>query len=148
MEKKRAEELLNKILSYMNVNVSLKTEELDNGSLEISIFGDDLNFLIGYRGESLEALQTLLNLMLFKETGSWSFVSVDINNYKRDRYSKIEGIAKNYIDRVRFANKEVELPIMSAFERKHVHLFISGYDDIKSESVGEGSQRRVVLKPS
>jgi len=148
MEKKRAEKLLNKILSYTNVNASLKTEELDNGSLEISIFGDDLNFLIGYRGESLEALQTLLNLMLFKETGSWSFVSVDINNYKRDRYSKIEGIAKNYIDRVRFANKEVELPIMSAFERKHVHLFISGYDDIKSESVGEGSQRRVVLKPS
>ena len=80
MEKKHAEETLNKILSYMNVSTSLKTEEVDDGSLEITISGDDLNFLIGYRGESLEALQTLLNLMLFKETGNWSFVSIDINN--------------------------------------------------------------------
>ena len=103
--------------------------------------------MIGYRGESLDALQTLVGLILFKQTGDWSRVLVDINDYRKGKQDKIEQITKSYIDKVRFFGKEVEMSPMSPTERRQVHVFVSAYDDIISESVGEGSSRRVVLKP-
>jgi spoIIIJ-associated protein len=56
-------------------------------------------------------------------------------------------MARNYIDKVRFFQKEVELPRMNPWERREIHILVSEYDDILSESTGEGTNRRVVLKP-
>ena len=56
-------------------------------------------------------------------------------------------MAKSYIDRVRFFQKDVELPPMDPWERRQIHMFVSEYDDVVSESVGEGHERRVTLKP-
>lgn len=142
-----AEKLLKEILDFIGIKPSLAVEEGEEGSISISINDENLSFLIGYRGESLNALQTILTLALFRELNDWTHVSVDINNYRGKRREKIEEITRSYIDKVRFFGKEVELPVMSPYERRQVHVFISGYDDINSESTGEGSSRRVVLKP-
>lgn len=116
--------------------------------LNVVINGENLNFLIGRGGESLSALQHLMGIALMNKFGEWVPVVVDINDYRTKRKEKTEEIAKSYIDRVRFFNKEVALPAMSSFERKQVHEFVSGYDDVESFSVGEGRDRHVVLKPT
>lgn len=118
----------------------------DDEALKISIFGDDLSFLIGYRGESINALQSMLGLILFNRLGERVNLIVDINDYRESRKEKIEEITRNYIDRARFSQQDVEMPFMSPYERRQVHLFVSGYDDIESESTGEGRFRRVVLR--
>ncbi len=136
---------LNEILNFIGVTPKVSIVEED-GTYKISIEGDDLSFLIGYRGESLNALQTLLATMLFNELNEWVHVLVDINAYRESRNSKIEEMTKNFIDRVRFHKSEAELPPMNAFERRQVHVFVAEYPDIISESAGEGRDRRVVLK--
>jgi spoIIIJ-associated protein len=137
---------LNEILNFIDIRPKVSISPMDD-AIDVSIEGNDLNFLIGYRGESLEGLQHLLSLMLFKETGEWTRVSVDINGYREQKQDRIEQITKTYIDKVRFFGKEVEMNPMSSSERRQVHTFVSTYDDITSESTGEGSNRRVVLKP-
>lgn len=133
------------ILSYMEIDPTVEVVEKED-AYQVNIEGEDLSFLIGYRGESLNALQTLLGMMLFRELGEWRYVVVDINGYRDKRKDKLEEIARNYIDRVRFFSKEVEMPPMNAYERRQVHLYVGGYPDIESESVGEGRGRRIVLK--
>jgi len=56
-------------------------------------------------------------------------------------------MARSYIDKVRFFQKEVEMPRMNPWERRQIHIMVAEYDDIISESTGEGDDRRVVLKP-
>ena len=138
---------LDEILSFMSINPAVAIEEADVNSYTIKIEGENLNFLIGYRGESLESLQNLLNLIMYKQLNDWMRVVVDINGYRTQKQEKIEQIAKGFIDRVRFLAKDVEMPPMSPSERRLVHVFLQEYDDVTSESVGIGQNRRVVLKP-
>ena len=139
------------ILKHMNVKADVSVVEETVGEetvLNVTIEGDDLSFLIGYRGESLDGLQTVLSLILNRKSGMWQRVVTDINGYRKQRQDKIEEITKGYIDRVRFLTKEIEMPPMTSAERRYVHMFVSAYTDVVSESVGEGASRRVVLKPA
>jgi spoIIIJ-associated protein len=138
--------IIEEIMSYMNSRYSLEIADLDETSISADIEGADLSFLIGYRGESLDAMQQMVNLIAFKKLNGWGNVVIDINGYRKQRTEKIIGITKNFIDRVRFMQKDIEMPPMNAFERRQVHTFVAGYDDIISESAGEGINRKVVLK--
>ena len=143
-----AQKYIDDVLKFIGItpDVDISGDEATK-LVEVSIEGNNLNFLIGYRGESLNALQTLLALALFKEFNEWVNVVVDVNGYKDTRREKIEEITKNFIDRVRFFGKEVRMPVMSAAERRMVHVFVDGYADIGSESEGNPPYRRVILKP-
>lgn len=134
------------IFGFMHISPKVTVDEVED-AIRVFIEGDRLSFLIGYRGESLDALQTILALSLSKDLGEWSRVLVDINGYREQRIEKIEDITRGFIDRVRFFSKEVALPPMNSFERYRVHTFVSEYDDITSESIGEKRDRHVILKP-
>src|SRR3989344_1991505 len=138
---------VDRMMGFMGVSPDISISDSEEDTISVAVEGQNLNFLIGYRGESLDALQTILGLITFKETGEWVHVLVDINGYRKQKQEKIEQITKGYIDKVRFFGKEVEMSPMNAYERRQVHTFISEYDDIISESTGEGPARRVVLKP-
>lgn len=112
----------------------------------VDIDGEDLSFLIGYRGDSLSGYQQILAMALYKEFGEWKNLLVDINGYRRAKKERLENMAKGFIDRVRFFSKEVNMPPMQPFERKQIHEFVSAYDDVESYSVGEGFGRHIVLK--
>lgn len=120
----------------------------DNEILTVAIRGDNLSFLIGYRGTSLDGLQHLLSLAVYKEFNEWPLLVVDVNDYRSKKKESLEELARSFIDRVRFFNEEVEMLPMSSFDRKQIHEFIAGYDDVTSFSVGEGADRRVVIKPA
>lgn len=139
-------ETLNNILGFIGISPEVNITEDTDKNIQAVIEGDNLNFLIGYRGESLDAVQHILSLILFRKTGESTHVSVDINGYRTQKTEKIEDITKNFIDRVRFMQKDVEMPPMNPGERRLVHTFVGKYADITSESVGEGPARRVVLK--
>lgn len=137
---------LDKILDFLNPNVEIKIKDMD-GTVKVDITGDDISYLIGYRGESLDALQHILGISVNKDKDEWQPVAVDINNYKLEKLQKLDEMIKGYIDRVRFHQKDYRLPVLSAYERKYVHTFVSTYDDIQSESRGEGRERRIFLMP-
>jgi spoIIIJ-associated protein len=146
-KKELIESLLNDILGYIKINPIVNVIE-EEESYFVDITGNNLNFLIGYRGESLYGLQTIVNHMLFSKTGEWVHAVVDVNGYRKSKLEKIEEITKSNIDRVRFLNEAIELPVMNPFERRHVHMFVAGYEDIASESKGEDPYRKIVLMPA
>lgn len=148
MEKKEiVKDSLDKILEFVGVAPDIEIFE-DESVINVLIGGNDLNFLIGYRGQSLDALQSFLGLILYRKTDEWTSVIVDINDYKDRRLEKIRDITRRFIDKVRFFQNNVVMPPMNPWERRQVHTLIGEYDDIESESEGEGRNRRVVLKPA
>jgi spoIIIJ-associated protein len=148
MDKKETlKNTLTDILNYIGVRSDFTIEETQSNSFKVIVKGDNLNFLIGYRGQSLDALQVILSQILYNKSGEWASIIVDINDYKDKRTDKLQEIAKKYIDKVRFFQSDYELPSMKPWERKKIHEMISEYDDIVSESTGEEPNRRIVLKP-
>lgn len=133
-------------MGYLKVSYDCVIHDAEDGVL-VSITGNELNHLIGYRGDTLNALQHFLNSAYYNGAGEYIRINVDVNGYRDQRKGKLEEIAKNFIDRVRFFNQEVEMPPMNASERRLIHTFVSEYDDVESSSTGEGRDRRVVLKP-
>ncbi len=140
-------EALEKLNTFLDIKPEFFIEDLGD-SIKVDIDGDNLSFLIGYRGESLHALQTFLGLLVNKDSADWVRVDVDINGYKKERFAKLEDTVRSFIDKVRFFNKEVALFPMNSSERYFVHTFVSDYADVESESVGDKADRHVVLKPA
>lgn len=139
---------LKKIFSLIGIKPEYSIESDEEGVYNVKISGDNLNFLIGFRGQSLEALQTLLKLIVFRKTEQQIVLSVDINSYKNQKSERLQEMARGFIDKVRFFEKEIELPVMNPWERRQIHVFVAEYEDVISESTGEGESRRVVLKPN
>lgn len=137
---------LNTILDYIGVSPEVEVDEKEENNFTVTISGDNLNFLIGFRGQSLEGLQNILKLIVFRNTQVQPILTVDINEYKDRKTEKLQNMAKTFIDKVRFFQKDVELPRMNPWERRQIHVLVSEYDDIESESTGEGDDRRVILK--
>lgn len=141
--KEVVEELLGKVGLTAEVSVSEGEEE----SFVVDIAGEELGALIGYHGETLSSLQLFLNLLVHRKIGEWWRVLVDIGGYRKDREQKLFDLAQRTADRVRFLQAPVTLTPMPAFERRLVHLALSEDKGVKTESEGDGWERRVVVKP-
>ena len=103
--------------------------------------------LIGERGNNLAALEYLLKRLVRKQNGFEVKFTLDINDYRMKRLEDIKQDVKNASRHVRVHRREMALRPMSAFERRIVHLLLAEYPDITTESVGQGDERRVVIKP-
>ena len=142
---KKTKDLIDKLGVLAEVSVS-KTEEK---SYRIDLDGEDLGILIGYHGGTLSALQAILGLMVYKNLGEWVRVLVNVGDYREMREEKLTELAHRAADKVRFLQSPITLPPMSSFERRLVHTALAERgDEIVTESVGEGSERRVVVKPT
>lgn len=139
------EEFLNKGgFSFDEVSVSL---DMDAGSYWASISSGDSKVLIGRQGETMQAINYLLKRAVenkYKE--NTPRVIIDVNDYQKTKIDRIKTTAYMMAERARFFKSSVELEPMNAFERRVVHEFISGQDDLESESSGVGRSRRVVIK--
>lgn len=141
--KKTTEELLNKLQIETSVSVSKDKQE----TAWIDISGENLGVLIGFHGETLGALQLILSLMIYRKLRSWQQIVVDVGDWRKKREEALKKLAKRTAERVKFSEEEQELPSMSSFERRIVHLALSEDSQVGTESVGEGSERHVVVKP-
>lgn len=110
--------------------------------------GGENPLLIGFHGENLNALQAVLAQIFYRQTGTYTPIVVDVGGYRAERAEKIKQIAVGAADRARFLAKAVELPPMNPLERRLAHTFVGELPGVKSESVGEGRDRRVVVRPA
>ncbi len=114
----------------------------------LEIEGEDLGALIGWRGEGLRALQTVVNLGLGREESGRPRVIVDIAHYRRRREEAVEALARRWAARVRGTGQRVTLDPMSPYERRAVHLALAGDPGVRTESTGEDGERRVTIHPT
>jgi len=109
---------------------------------------EELGSLIGRRGERLQAIQHLVNLMLSRKLGEWARVTVDIEEYRGRREAQLRALARKAGERVRETGRAVQLEPLTALERLWVHREIQGAPGIATESAGEEPERRVVVIPA
>jgi spoIIIJ-associated protein len=120
--------------------------DVEAGRAVVSIDGgDDLEKLVGPRGNVLEALQELTRLAVQQETGARSRLMLDIAGWRADRRQELRDLGRATAERVLAGDDRVRLQPMTPFERKVVHDAVASVDGVHSESEGEDPRRRVVV---
>ncbi len=123
-------------------------ELVSAGRPMVEVVGGRLNSLVGTRGATLEALQELARLAVFRQTGAPSRLLLDVGGYRANRRKELGAIAKNAAEKVKEFGEAVRLEPMSAFERKCVHDVINALAGVESESEGVEPSRRIVVRPT
>jgi spoIIIJ-associated protein len=122
--------------------------DVEAGRAIVSIDGgDDLEKLVGGRGQVLEALQELTRLAVQQETGTRSRLMLDIAGWRAGRREELRELGRSTAETVLSSGEKVRLQPMSPFERKVVHDAVAAVDGVHSESEGEEPKRRVVVIP-
>lgn len=135
-------------LGHMDIDASVE-EGMIGDTSAILIHTQDAGLLIGENGINLLALNYLLRRIIERKFAvTEAQFMIDVNDYQRRRFDELRDKARMGAQRVRYFKKEVTLEPMSAFERRIVHLALQEYPDIETESLGEGPERRVVIRPS
>ncbi|HEY6538447.1 MAG TPA: R3H domain-containing nucleic acid-binding protein [Candidatus Dormibacteraeota bacterium] len=125
-------------------------QELDAAPLLLGVEGADLGVLIGWRGESLRALQTVLNLMLGESGGAPRSprLIVDVAGYRQRREHAVAQMARRMASGVARSGHEVTLEPMQPYERRAVHLALADDPSVSTESSGNDAERRVTIRPA
>lgn len=143
-----ASEVIDYFLASMSVVADTYIrEETDDGVPVFDIEGEDSGLLIGRRGETLQSLQYLVNLIVTHQLGRSAYVQIDIEGYKERRRDTLAGVAERTAERVADTGESAELEPMPAYERRWVHMALANNTDVRTESSGEGSERFVVIYP-
>ena len=121
-------------------------ELVQNGRPMVEVVGARLNNLVGVRGQTLEALQELTRLAVYRQTGEPSRLLLDVGGFRASRRKELIAVAKNAAEKVKQHGESVRLEPMSAFERKCVHDVINAMSGVASESEGVEPSRRIVVR--
>lgn len=111
----------------------------------IDIHGEDAGLLIGHRGETLRALQFLVNLSLGRGEGLSTAVALDVEGYRERRARQLSALANRAASRVVSSGGAFALDPMSPADRRIIHATLADYDGVETQSEGEGPDRRVVI---
>ena len=120
--------------------------DFDAENRKITIFANEGDWFKKHLPYLVADLERVVNL-LTKKHGIEENVFIDINNYRKERENIIVELAKAAARKVLLTKEEVKLPAMNAYERRLVHMELSARPDVKSESMGEGHDRHVIVKP-
>ncbi len=148
---KRFLEDLFTIAGFVDFEISMQERPQDK-LVQFSIKTDpEINYsglLIGRDGENLQAFEYLLNIFSKKYSSDdhWRII-LDINNYRAMQEEKLREFAKKAARHVSLSKKEIELPPMRARDRRIIHLEIALRGDVFTESIGEGKERHIIIKP-
>ena len=154
MEKQEIQNLIKELVEKTTVKMNKITITEESGaSTWFSVEVQEPHFFVGYNGEALYALNHLVRRIIEAKTTaivpgeeSGLNILIDINDFQKKRVENIRAVAHMMSERARYFKSNIEVDPMSAFERRIVHEFLSKATDLKTESVGFGSARRVVIK--
>jgi spoIIIJ-associated protein len=140
-----AKKYLEDLLSFFGLNTEVYATSEDD-VIELEVPSTHLNgFLIGQRGDNMRAIQFLISSALKNNNYEYVRVNVDVADYKKQRAARLTKEAEEWVKQVKESGKSMELKPMNAVDRRTVHKLAQEMG-LESESVGEGRERRIVLK--
>ncbi len=137
-----AETLLKKIIDRFEVAV-----EEDNEMFYVTIKTDEeASTVIGRHGETIRAIQKILEVILYKTLGESVSILINVNDYREKQRERLEQLATEMAERAQQTQKPTHVRGLSSYERKIVHEFVTdAYPDLTTYSVGEGRDRHLVI---
>jgi len=145
-----ATDTVSKILQAAGVNVSRTlraAHDPEVGGPIIDLTGEDSGLLIGRRGQTLQALQFLVNLIVRKELGENVRVLLDVERYRQRRETSLRDMATKVAARVAQTNRSITLEPMPPADRRIVHTTLTDHPGVTTESMGVGDNRKVTISP-
>ena len=146
--RERKEDLVRRVLGEIAEALGLQVQiegRADEESVVLNLRGPDLGVLIGRRGQTLDALQYLVNLAGSKNSVGRERIILDVEGYRQRRAETLERLAARLADRVRRTGESVALEPMSAHERRVIHLALQENPYVTTHSEGEEPFRKVVI---
>lgn len=140
------ENTIKEFLEYLQVNASFDFTEGKEG-IDIILETDESGMIIGHHGDTLDSLQLLLSLILAKKLGEFRRVTLEVGDYKKNRSDYLKNLAFETKEKALSESREVSLPSLKAWERRIVHLELQDDKEVVSESVGDGRDRVLIIKP-
>lgn len=141
---------LKTILEQLGINAIVEMRKKPNKDIQYVISSKENPILIGKNGKTLEAIQTLLRVVVngdIEEQEEQFHIIVDCGGYKKNRDKQLEVLATKTAKEVAQTKIEAHLEPMNSYERRVVHAKLSDWRDVYTESEGEGKLRHIVIKP-
>ena len=141
-----AKRFLSEVLKTMGYSPDMESS-VEDGYVFINVLGDDLGALIGRRGQTLNALQYLVNLAALRGAAGDERIVLDIEGYRKRRERTLQALAQRLAERVRRTGQSMALEPMTAQERRVVHTTLQDDPQVVTKSDGEEPFRKVVIHP-
>lgn len=149
-ELKIIEEKTKEFFERMGLDVEIEMNYLkeENDIMEINVFKiEDAKMFIGKQGLILGNLQLILRKIIKKELDKEIYLTLDIDNYRKNKINSYESIANSAAEEVSTTGQQKILPPLSSYARRIIHMELAKRNDVETESVGMGDQRKLVVKP-
>jgi len=143
-----AKEVLAGLLQAMGVETEIGWEELPEGGLRLNLSGPHAGLLIGKHGQTLEALQFIVHRIVSRQLGERLRIQLDVEGYVERRRQQLEQYALRLAQQVKSTGEPVTLDPMNPADRRTVHLVLQRDSEVRTESLGEGLLRRLVIAPA
>jgi spoIIIJ-associated protein len=145
------QELLDKMGVKAKIDVytpeSAMDEQGEANPVVFNLTGPETTILIGRKGQTIDAFQYLVRLILTRKTLNKIPVMIDVENHKQQRFEALKTMALNVATQVKSRKSSVRLEPMTAYERRIIHMTLANDPEISTESTGEGESRKVVVFP-
>lgn len=142
--KNKVEKFLKEFVEKLNNGTTYQIE-IKEKCLYVTINGENVGNLIGYRGEALFALENILKAISNKDSENRVIVRLDIENYKEKRIKTLQDVANKKAKIVEKTGKMITLEPMQAYERKIIHSFLQENPKVETRSIGQEPRRRIVI---
>lgn len=136
---------LKPILNAMGLEEDIEVM-MDGDTLTVRLSAENIGIIIGRRGETLDALQYLLGLVVNKNSEKFIRVTLDVGNYREKREETLVKLAKRLADKVSKTRKNMTLEPMNPYERRIIHATLQNYKSVETYSIGDEPNRKVVIK--
>jgi len=146
-ELKEVEKEVEAFFEKMCFSIEIDDVALDDEALVVNLKSEEPRILIGERGRVLDHIQRLLKALFSRKFNKQFYLNVDINDYKKKKTQFLREMAREEADKVSLTKKEISLEPMLSYERRIIHLELAERPGIITESIGEGPERRVIVKP-
>jgi spoIIIJ-associated protein len=148
--KETIEEFFNKMSFDVEVEVQDFEEDERGISIPVDIKSDSPQSIIGYKGETLNSAQFILKAIIKRKLNLEKrvYLNLDVNNYKQKKIDYLKELASSAADDVALIRVAKTLEPMNGEERRAIHMELAERNDVFTESIGEGDNRRVVIKPA
>lgn len=144
----KVKKFLSRILSYMKIKGDCMAKK-EGSCLYVEIVdisSSDTGIVIGKRGNTLDAIQYLLSLVINKDRKDYIKVIVDVKGYRKRREDTLIKLANKMAQKAKYSNRPVKLEPMNPYERRIIHSALQHVDGIDTHSEGEDPYRRVVIQ--
>ncbi|MDR0381368.1 MAG: protein jag [Oscillospiraceae bacterium] len=141
----KAEEFLMGLLRRLQSPATARIEEAEDGTVNIELVGSGLGFLIGHRGDTLDAIQHLVNYAVNRGDERPARVTIDAENYRAKRVEALQRLAKKMAAKALKYRKNLSLEPMNSYERHIIHAALQDTEGVSTRSIGVEPHRRVVV---